>query len=69
MQLDIRTPMALMFAILGAILTVLGIVKMNDAATLEKSLGTNINLWWGIVMIIFAAVMFAWSRSGKNETK
>ena len=70
MQLDIRTPMALMFGILGALLTVFGMIKGNDPEMLKRSLGVNINLWWGIVMLIFAVSMYLWSRTGSDtDTK
>ena len=68
-QLDIRTPMAFMFGILGAILTVYGLVKMGDAEFHRRALGVNINLWWGTVMLVFALAMFLWSRSGKPDGK
>lgn len=67
MQLDIRTPIALMFGLLGLILTGYGIVKGNDPEFLKRALGININLWWGIVMIAFALVMFIWSKVDKGE--
>lgn len=63
MGLDIRLPIGLMFAILGALLTVYGLVA--DKAMYDKhSLGININLWWGIVMLVFGLVMFILGRRG-----
>ena len=62
MGLDIRLPIGLMFAILGAILTVFGLV--GDKAMYARSLGININLGWGIVMLIFGLVMFLLGRRG-----
>jgi hypothetical protein len=56
MGLDIRIPMGLMFAILGAIITVFGLVS-NTEIYRRHSLGININLGWGLVMLAFAAVM------------
>ena len=57
MQLDLRTPMGLMFTITGAILTIWGI-KTNGDAIYARSLGINANLWWGIVLLIFGLTMF-----------
>jgi hypothetical protein len=57
MQLDLRTPMGLMFAITGAILIAWGL-KTNGDAIYAKSLGINANLWWGIVLLIFGLTMF-----------
>ncbi len=64
MGLDIRIPMGLMFGILGVILTIFGLV--SDRAIYQKhSLGININLWWGLVLMVFAGIMLllAWRGS------
>jgi hypothetical protein len=55
MRLDIRLPIGLMFAILGAILTLVGLVP-NDALY-ARSLGLNVNLWWGLVLLAFGALL------------
>lgn len=55
MGLDIRIPVGLMFAIIGAILVVYGVV--SDAKIYSASLGINVNLWWGIVLLVFGLVM------------
>lgn len=57
MQLDLRTPMGLMFSITGGILIIWGL-KTNGDAIYAKSLGINANLWWGIVLLIFGLTMF-----------
>ena len=67
MHLDIRVPMALMFGLLGAILAVYGMLNGSHPEIQQRSLGININLWWGIVMIVFAIAMYAWSRTGKSD--
>ena len=55
MRLDVRWPIGGMFTIFGAILTVYGIV--SNRAMYEKSLGINVNLWWGLVLLAFGLVM------------
>jgi hypothetical protein len=56
MGIDIRIPMGVMFGLLGLIITVYGLV--SPAQIYEKhSLGININLWWGLVMVAFSASM------------
>ena len=62
MQLDIRLPIGLMFAVLGALLTGFGLVA--DKSVLQGSLGINVNLWWGLVMLVFGVVMFLLGRRG-----
>jgi len=66
MDLDIRTPIGLMFLILGVLLAGYGLV--SDAALYQRSLGINVNLWWGIVMTVFGAIMFALGRGGSKQT-
>jgi hypothetical protein len=53
MGLDIRIPIGLMFSILGGLLTVYGLV--SDKAIYERSLGINVNLGWGVVMLAKSA--------------
>lgn len=55
MGLDIRLPIGLMFSILGVLLVGLGL--LGDKSIYTRSLGININLWWGLVMLIFGVVM------------
>ena len=55
MRLDIRVPIGLMFAILGAILTLFGLVA--NAAIYARSLGLNVNLWWGLVLLALGALL------------
>lgn len=62
MQLDIRLPIGLMFSVLGALLTLFGLV--GDKSGLRHSLGINVNLWWGLVMLGFGIVMFLLGRRG-----
>jgi len=69
MRLDVRWPIGGMFTIFGAILTVYGIV--SNRAIYEKSLGINVNLWWGIVLLVFGLVMlgFAYRAHQANRTQ
>ena len=57
MKLDLRLPIGLMFTIYGAILVVFGLA--SDKAIYERSLGINVNLWWGFVLFAFGAGMLA----------
>jgi protein-S-isoprenylcysteine O-methyltransferase Ste14 len=60
MDLDVRLPMGTMFVLLGGILTAFGL--FSDRAQYDKSLGIDINLWWGMVILAFGLVMLllAW---------
>ena len=55
MRLDVRFPIGGMFSILGALLTLYGIT--SDQAIYARSLGINVNLWWGLVLLAFGLVM------------
>jgi len=55
MRLDIRVPIGLMFTILGAILTLVGLVA--NSAIYARSLGLNVNLWWGLVLLALGALL------------
>ncbi len=57
MKLDLRLPIGLMFTIMGAMLTLFGLLG-NDAIY-TRSLGINVNLWWGLVLLGFGLVMLA----------
>jgi hypothetical protein len=66
MQLDIRTPIGLMFGLLGLILTIYGLLTSSDTAMYQHSLGININLWWGLAFLVFAAVMLLLAFTGRK---
>ncbi|WP_188991915.1 hypothetical protein, partial [Saccharopolyspora thermophila] len=57
---DIRTVIALLFVVYGAVLTVVGLLQPQ--AELDKSAGVNINLYAGIGMLLFAAAFLTWAR-------
>ena len=54
-QLDVRIPIGGMFTIFGVVLIVYGLV--SDPAIYQRSLGINVNLWWGLVLLVFGLVM------------
>ena len=56
MGLDIRTPIGLMFAILGALLVGYGLLTAGSDLY-QRSLGMNINLVWGAVLLAFGCAM------------
>ena len=62
MKLDIRLPMGVMFVLVGAILTVFGLATSSDAALYRRSLGVNVNLIWGLVLLVIGAVMVILAR-------
>ncbi len=69
MGLDIRLPIGMMFSLIGALLAVYGACTGNDTEMYRSSLDTDINLWWGLVLLAFGAVMLLFAimaRLGKS---
>ena len=60
MTLDIRLPIGLLFSFIGVLLAGYGL--LSDPSIYERSLGINVNLWWGLVMLLFGAVFLLSSR-------
>jgi hypothetical protein len=67
MDMDIRIPIGLLFVILGIILAVFGFVTQNDAELYARSLGRNINLWTGLLMLFFGALMLLFPLLGMRK--
>jgi uncharacterized membrane protein HdeD (DUF308 family) len=67
MGLDIRWPIGLMFSIVGLVMTVFGFVTRNDAQMYRRSLDININLIWGIVLLVFGALMLVMAVRGRDK--
>jgi hypothetical protein len=67
MGLDIRLPLGLLFVVTGGLMAVYGLFTQGSAIY-EKSLFMNINLIWGVLLLLFGAVMLllAWNARGRN---
>jgi len=64
MGLDIRIPLGLIFIFTGGVMTIFGLFTQNSAIY-DKSMGVNLNMGWGGIMLIFGAVMFFFGRRQK----
>lgn len=65
MGLDIRLPIGLLLAINGLLLAGYGLV--SDHAIYQRSLGMNVNLGWGSVLLM-AGLVFLWlARRGRVQ--
>ena len=58
--MDIRLPLGMLFTLLGVILAVFG--AFSDRAIYARSLGYNVNLWWGLVLTAFGLVLLYLAR-------
>ena len=65
MNLDLRLPIGLMFSIIGVLLTVFGLI--SDHAIYARSLGINVNLWWGLVLLAFGMVMLGFMARARKS--
>jgi hypothetical protein len=66
MGLDIRWPIGLMFSIVGLLLAGYGLV--TGGAIYQCSLGININLIWGVVLLVFGGAMLALAKRAAGKT-
>jgi hypothetical protein len=64
MGFDIRLPIGMMFSVFGVLVAGYGAATQGNEMYARHSLGINVNLWWGIAMLIFGAGMLLLARRG-----
>jgi protein-S-isoprenylcysteine O-methyltransferase Ste14 len=57
MGLDIRIPIGSLFVLLGGLLA--GYGYLSNPAIYRRSLGIDVNLWWGLALLVFGLAMLA----------
>lgn len=62
---DARISIGMIFTLVGTILAAFGLATRNNPAVYEKSLGIDVNLWWGLVLLAFGVVVLLLGRSGQ----
>ena len=68
MGLDIRWPIGLMFSLIGLLLAGYGLMTASDAEMYKRSMEINVNLRWGIALLIFGgAMLFLAMRGSKAQ--
>jgi hypothetical protein len=67
MNFDLRLPIGIMFSLYGVMLTIFGLASSKDIYE-QHSLGININVQWGAVLLVFGAFMLflAWRGARKQ---
>lgn len=66
MNFDLRLPIGALFTIYGVLLAGYGLV--SDQAQYSRSLGININLGWGLVLLVFGlGLLVARARAGGRQ--
>ena len=67
MNFDLRLPLGLIFTVFGLLLTIYGAV--SDKALYARSLGININLDWGLVLLAFGGWMLYLALRARSKRK
>jgi hypothetical protein len=68
MGIDIRLPIGALLACIGLLLSLQGLV--GDPSIYAKSLGINVNLWWGLVLLVVGAgFLVAVTRARRRARK
>jgi hypothetical protein len=62
---DLRRPIGYLFGLLGLIILIYGIAEPNVRAPLDP--GANVNLWCGLMLLVFGVVLFCLSLRSKRS--
>jgi hypothetical protein len=65
MRIDIRLPIGILFSLLGSILVVYGFP--GDASRSQQTFGVNVNLDWGLALLVFGVTMFLFGRRAMRD--
>jgi hypothetical protein len=64
--LDIRLPIGGLFAVLGLLLAGYGLATAGEGTLYARSLSVNVNLWWGLVMLVFGLLLLIAAVRGRR---
>ncbi len=67
MGLDIRLPLGLLFLATGGMMTIYGLFT-RGSAIYEKSLYMDVNLIWGVVLLLFGLAMLLLGMISRRGT-
>jgi uncharacterized membrane protein len=65
MPLDIRIPIGAMLGLMGTLLAGYGV--LGDQSIYERSLGLNVNVIWGSVLVAVAAILIFLGTRGHRR--
>ena len=66
-MVDIRIPIGLMFSIVVVLITGFGFFTMSNTEMYHKSLGINVNIIMGIVMLAFGLIFLFFAFRKKKK--
>ena len=69
MGFDIRWPIGMMFSVFGLLIGGYGAATSANAMYAIHSLGINVNLYWGIAMLAFGAIMLALAQRSRQNNR
>ncbi len=67
-SLDLRLPIGGLFAVLGVMLAGYGLATGSNTEMYVKSGGMNINLIWGVVMLITGMIFLFLAKRGAAKS-
>ena len=67
MNFDLRLPIGLLFSFYGLLLVAYGLFTKDSKEMYERSLGMNVNLGWGMVLLFFGAFMLGMGLRGRSS--
>ncbi|MFN8573189.1 MAG: hypothetical protein U0132_14150 [Gemmatimonadaceae bacterium] len=67
--LDLRYPIGGLFVVLGVILGGYGIATGGNTEMYVRATSVNINLWWGVVMLVFGLLFLTLAWMGDRAER
>ena len=67
MNLDLRIPMGMMFAMMGAVLLSFGLAVHNRPELAARVPHSEADLWWGVVVLVFGMIVLSLGRRGQGR--
>jgi hypothetical protein len=64
--MDLRLPIGIIFTLYGLILTGYGLVT-KGSKIYDKSLGINVNISWGILLLVFGLTMYYFAKRARKS--
>ena len=57
----------MMFSLIGLLLTITGLITRSNTEMYQRSLGININLIWGLVLLVFGLLMLGFALMARGK--
>ncbi|MFZ1938724.1 MAG: Na+/galactose cotransporter [Terracidiphilus sp.] len=67
MKMDTRIPLGMMFTLAGTLLAAFGLSTRGNPDVYTRSLGIDLNVWWGFPLMAFGILMLALGRRGQMK--